>query len=434
MTQGSPSTPSPDEHGSAHRPFSPPLPIAKRVNRNALTIVAVCLFMTVLIAVLTTQRTSSRTTTDEPDPTSTSMRSEPSFLDLPPSKGVSSDTITTAQQPPEDVLGMRSQDAWQWSNEDEQNEQTAWNMIDDDRAYPSAYDRMPPGMSPSRDETYRKALRSPVIPSSNTSAPPAPSVDENQLAQTQMTDDAVLRAIFGDTRHTSAMSSSTPSLQQRPATANALQTTTMRDANTASTMIWTPQAPAHVADLDAGTVIPAVLATAVNSDVPGYLMAYVSRSVYDSRTQRRIIIPQGTKLIGQYDSEITGGQQRLVMVWSQMLLPNGQRVTLPRVESSDEQGASGLPGHVNRHYTRLFGNALMLSVISAGMQLSQPQQSNVYAPPNVGHVAAGAVGQQLGDVAAELIRKNLDIPPTITIPAGTAFNVWLSGDVVVSPR
>ncbi len=430
MTQKSSSTPSSDEHGSAHRPFSPPLPIAKRVNRNALTIVAVCLFMTVLIAVLTTQRTSSRTTTDESDPTSTPVRSEPLFLDLPPSKGVSLDTITAAQPQPEDAFGMRSQDAWQWSNEDEQNEQTAWNMTAQDRTYPSAYDRMPSATPPRGDETYRKALRSPVISSSNTGAPPietrAQSIGVDQGAQ--MTDDAMLRAIFGDT------SSSTRSSQQHPATVNALQTTTMHDANSASIMTWTPQAPARVADLDAGTAIPAVLATAVNSDVPGSLMAYVSRSVYDSRTQRRILIPQGTKLIGQYDSEITGGQQRLVMVWTQMILPNGQRVALPRVESSDEQGASGVPGHVNRHYARLFGNALMLSVISAGMQLSQPPQGNVYAPPNPGQVAAGAVGQQLGDVAAELIRKHLDIPPTITIPAGTALNVFLREDVVVPPR
>jgi type IV secretion system protein VirB10 len=192
--------------------------------------------------------------------------------------------------------------------------------------------------------------------------------------------------------------------------------------------------PIRPNQLDAGTVIPAALATAINSDLPGHLLAYVTRNVYDSRTQRTIVIPQGTKLIGDYNNTIAGGQQRLLIAWTRLIFPNGASVTLPGLNSTDATGASGVPGYVDTHTRRVFGNALLLSVLSAGIQLSQPRQGNVYAPPTAGQVAAGAVGQQLGDVATEMLRKNLEIPPTITLAAGTPFNVWLASDLVLPTR
>jgi type IV secretion system protein VirB10 len=181
--------------------------------------------------------------------------------------------------------------------------------------------------------------------------------------------------------------------------------------------------------LRAGTVIPALLLTAANSDLPGQLVAQVTRDVYDSHTQQMVLIPKGTKLLGRYDTHIAGGQQRLMVAWTRLLFPNGRAVTVPVMDGTDQRGAAGVPGDVDNHYRRLFANALLLSTVSAGLQLSQPQQSTVYTAPNSRQITAGAVGQELGDVATQLIRKHLDIPPTISLVAGQSLIVMLNGDL-----
>jgi type IV secretion system protein VirB10 len=96
----------------------------------------------------------------------------------------------------------------------------------------------------------------------------------------------------------------------------------------------------------------------------------------------------------------------------------------------DRQGQTGAPGEVDTHWRRVFGNALLLSAISAGVQLSQPRPASVLAPPSTGQVAAGALGQELSGVAAEMVRRGLDVAPTITISQGQSFNVFLKGDFV----
>jgi len=170
----------------------------------------------------------------------------------------------------------------------------------------------------------------------------------------------------------------------------------------------------------------------VVSDLPGEIIGQVSRDVYDSPTQRILLIPKGAKLVGTYDNGITLGQNRLLVAWKQLVFPDGRSLTLPGLEISDEQGSAGVKDQVDNHYRRLFGNAILLSAISAGLQLSQPSQSNgVYATPSAGQTAAGAVGQELGNVSTQMIQRNLDMAPTITIRPGTPFTVLLRGDVVL---
>jgi type IV secretion system protein VirB10 len=100
------------------------------------------------------------------------------------------------------------------------------------------------------------------------------------------------------------------------------------------------------------------------------------------------------------------------------------------LELVDRAGQTGATGEVDTHWRRVFGNALLLSAISAGVQLSQPRQASVLAPPATGQVAAGALGQELSGVASELLRRGMDVPPTISIPQGQSFNVFLKGDLV----
>jgi type IV secretion system protein VirB10 len=103
---------------------------------------------------------------------------------------------------------------------------------------------------------------------------------------------------------------------------------------------------------------------------------------------------------------------------------------LPGLALTDTEGNAGAKGSVDNHWRRVFGNALLLSALSAGLQLSQPSQATVLSTPSAGQIAAGAVGQELSTVAIEILRRGMGAAPTITIPAGQSFNVLLNGDIV----
>ncbi len=182
--------------------------------------------------------------------------------------------------------------------------------------------------------------------------------------------------------------------------------------------------------LRAGTVIPGLLITGINSDLPGDLVGQVSRDVYDSRTQRVLLIPKGARLIGSYDNQLAAGEGRLLVAWTRLILPDGRSLRLPGLALKDVAGQTGAKDRVDTHWQRVFGKALLLSAISAGAQLSQPQQTSIFAPPSAGQVAAGALGQELSNVALEILRRGMDVPPTITIRPGQPFNVFLNGDLV----
>jgi type IV secretion system protein VirB10 len=182
--------------------------------------------------------------------------------------------------------------------------------------------------------------------------------------------------------------------------------------------------------LRAGTVIPGALLSGINSDLPGDIVAQVSRNVYDSRTQRTLLIPKGARLIGTYDNQVVAGQGRLLVAWTRLILPDGRSLRLPGLALKDLEGQTGGKDRVDTHWQHVFGKALLLSAISAGAQLSQPQQTSVFAAPSAGQVAAGAVGHELSNVALEILRRGMDVAPTITIRQGHPFNVFLNGDLV----
>lgn len=180
--------------------------------------------------------------------------------------------------------------------------------------------------------------------------------------------------------------------------------------------------------LRAGTVIAGLLLTGLNSDLPGQVLGQTSRDVFDSRTERTLVIPKGSRLVGTYDSRSVASG-RLVVTWLRLILPDGRSLTLPGLPVEDETGETGLHDGVNHHYARIYGNALLLSILGAGLQLSQPQQASAFTAPSPGQIAAGAAGQQFAGVATESVRRGMDIPPTITIRAGSPFNVFLTGDI-----
>jgi type IV secretory pathway VirB10-like protein len=180
--------------------------------------------------------------------------------------------------------------------------------------------------------------------------------------------------------------------------------------------------------LAAGTLIPALLETEVNSDLPGPLLAQVSRDVYDLH-QTTVVVPRGSRLLGRYDNRIAVGQRRLLVAWTRLTLPDGSSFDLPGLPGTDAAGAAGLTASVQNHLLRLFGDALLLSLLAVGADLSQPASPNLTLAPTAGSVASAAVGQQLADVGLQLVHRDLAVQPTLRLAAGTPFTVFVNGDL-----
>jgi type IV secretion system protein TrbI len=189
-------------------------------------------------------------------------------------------------------------------------------------------------------------------------------------------------------------------------------------------------APLSPFELKTGTVIPGVLIGSMNSDLPGEIIAQVSRNVYDTATGNHLLIPQGTRLFGHYDSNVTFGQGRLLVSWDRLIFPNAYTLDLEGMSGHDEGGSAGYADRVNQHYLQIFGAALLTSLLSAGYQLSQPQQSSLLATQSNGQIAAGAVGQQLATVGTQIAQRNLQVQPTIEIRKGYRMNVMVNKDIV----
>lgn len=179
-----------------------------------------------------------------------------------------------------------------------------------------------------------------------------------------------------------------------------------------------------------GTVIDATLTTGINSDLPGTITAVVNTPVYDSVTHNYLLIPQGTQLIGAYDSQVSYGQKRVLMAWNILVFPDGRKVNISGMQGVDLTGAAGMEGEVDNHYYELFKNVAMMSIFGAGVQYASGLTAGGGGNIDGIQLIAASIGQQIGQTGIQLIQKTLNIQPTITIQAGERFKVLLSGDVV----
>lgn len=181
----------------------------------------------------------------------------------------------------------------------------------------------------------------------------------------------------------------------------------------------------------AGWKIPAVLEQSISSDLPGEVTAIVRENVYDSPTGQYLLIPQGSRLLGMYNSVVVYGQERVQVVWTRLVFPDGSSTLLSGMNGQDASGASGFKDKVDHHYKRLVGMALLTSAFSAGVQLSQQQSSSSpYGQPSSSQIASQALGQQMGQMGMEMTRKNMAVAPTIKIRLGYRFNVLVDKDLV----
>ena len=180
--------------------------------------------------------------------------------------------------------------------------------------------------------------------------------------------------------------------------------------------------------LSQGTLISAQLLSEINSDLPGQVLAVVSRDVLDSVRSRHVLIPRGSRIIGEYASGLEIGQNRLAVIWKRFLLPDGSSIDVDGgFPAVDAQGRSGLHDRVNHHTARVFGNALVLSLLSAGFSAAQPDGGELRL--STGQLALQGAVSELEQAAGELIRRGGSIPPTVKIRAGQGLNVFLTGDL-----
>jgi len=184
-----------------------------------------------------------------------------------------------------------------------------------------------------------------------------------------------------------------------------------------------------------GTLLPAILETELNSDLPGQARALLRSNVYDSNTGTHLLLPQGSRLIGEYASRVTHGQRRLFLSWTRLLLPDGRTLQLGGMPGADNMGASGLSDKVDRHFLRIFGTALLLSVVSAGYEISQgdtPRYGGFgSADLTPAEITRQAVASEFNRVADKMLERELNVAPTLRIRSGYPFTIQVVADIVL---
>lgn len=188
-------------------------------------------------------------------------------------------------------------------------------------------------------------------------------------------------------------------------------------------------------EIKAGTYIPSALITGINSDLPGSVSAQVTDNVYDTVSGNYLLIPQGTRLTGEYNSQLAMGQARVQVIWNRLIFPDGQSLNLERMQGVDNAGYTGLYDKVNNHYVRIYGNAILLSLMGAGYDLlADHNNHNAYhGQLSAQEAMASRVGEKMSAVTDKTLERNMDIQPTLTIGPGYKFKIFVMKDIVLEP-
>ncbi len=188
------------------------------------------------------------------------------------------------------------------------------------------------------------------------------------------------------------------------------------------------QAPASPNVLQAGAVIPAALITGLRSDLPGQITAQVTEDVYDSPTGKFLLIPQGARLVGQYDAQIAFGQSRALLVWNRLIMPNGRSIVLERQPGADPEGYAGLEDEVDNHWGMLFKAAILSTLLSVGAEAGTSNNENFLLQG----IRLGA-SQSFSQIGEQVVGRSLNVQPTITVRPGFPVRVMVTHDLVLEP-
>ena len=199
-----------------------------------------------------------------------------------------------------------------------------------------------------------------------------------------------------------------------------------------SSSVFTPTPAFNKYTLKSGTFIPMIMQTGINTDLPGSIIGKVSQNVYDTATGKYLVIPQGSTLVGSYSANITYGQERVMIAWNSIIYPDASEIKISGQPGTDLGGYSGLNDQVNNHYWSLFGNTFLLSVLTAGLEYNQSgAQNSANNGSSFSASLSNSSGQMMGQAAAGVIQKSLNIAPTLVIRNGMRGNVLLTQDLAL---
>ncbi len=180
-----------------------------------------------------------------------------------------------------------------------------------------------------------------------------------------------------------------------------------------------------------GTLIHAILLSEINTDLPGPILARVSHNIWDSKTGKTLLIPQNSKLIGEYNSSVGHGQNRAQIVWTRIIYPNQQSVDLARMVAVDSKGTSGSAGTIDNHYDKVAVGLLMSTALGAGVRMTQGKYDANSA--SIGQDFGNSLAHETTSLGNKIADKMLAIKPTITVPMGEKLNVFVETDLNLIP-
>ena len=191
------------------------------------------------------------------------------------------------------------------------------------------------------------------------------------------------------------------------------------------------QMPASPYQVMAGTVIAAALMTGIKSDLPGDVIATVTEPVYDTATGKFLLIPQGSRILGRYNSQVNYGQSRVQMVWNRIILPDTSSLTLDNLVGTDPAGYAGVEDEVDRHWGRILAGAALTTLLGVGAELAAPENRQ----DGNRIIIAGRDGLQdsVNQVGQEITRRNMNIQPTLTSRPGLPVRIIVNRDLVLRP-
>jgi type IV secretion system protein VirB10 len=179
-----------------------------------------------------------------------------------------------------------------------------------------------------------------------------------------------------------------------------------------------------------GSVIPAVLLSRVNSDLPGQIVARITQDVYDTIHTRTVVIPHGSTLVGYYSSNVANGQTRVLASFSELIFPDGRTVYLHGMGAADAYGQAGMDADVNTHFWKRFGASFLIAALSTLLPTSR-NVTVVNATPSVSQAVTGPAGQALLDVSRKNLQRYQNLPPTLIVHQGFEFNIMVNRPIVL---
>ncbi|WP_300057447.1 TrbI/VirB10 family protein [uncultured Roseobacter sp.] len=281
----------------------------------------------------------------------------------------------------------------------------------------------------------------PVVPAAG------PAVDPEEQLRLQEAEAARLATLFADARSSgpgaarpqaARGASQTPALQglfpasagqaRQPDTTERQEAFLDREVDRRTTAADWIQVPPSPYVLQAGSVIEAALLTGLRSDLPGQITAQVTANVYDSPTGQFLLIPQGARLLGEYDSRVATGQRRLLLAWTRLILPDGRSIVLEREPGTDGAGYAGLEDGIDNHWRSVFLAAGLATILNIGLESGEDDGDEV------AEAIRDGTQDTIGRAGEAIVQRQLGIPPTLTIRPGFPVRVMVTRDLVLEPQ